>query len=281
MAVRQVLTKVGIQFESNEEGAASSMLLQTLSTLASSAGGEPPLPVAPSRAHLDELRGRKGNDLLSAIADQRVVLLKNFTEWSARARLKQARLDAYGIAQRLAGYCVGIDAAAPAIDQVSAIMRDRLLLAEPDPVLPVIQELAQTLRGEVDRSLERMADGLSSVMDQLDDDDSWGHLTIEQRGQLLQLNDLSPEPEPDLRTVSSILLYLSERPLGGWEDRLQALPTRLMAVREAAAKLLEPTAVKFSVPNATLRSEEDVLNYVSSLRDALSAARAEHGSIVV
>lgn len=281
MAVRQVLTKAGIPYENNEEAVACALLLQTLGTLAIGAGGEPPLPPTPSRAHLDVLRARKGNDLLVAVANQRETLLQDYADWSARAKLRQPRLDAYGNAKRLATYCEDVEAAAPVLTQLGAILSDRLLLADPDPVPPVTQAMSHVLRGEVDRNLQRLAHGLSAVMNDLDADLNWGELTSDQRLEILRRHELVSAAEPDLSTTASLLVQLNQRPLSSWDDRIQALPARLEAAREAAAKIFEPKAVKFSLPKATLRSEEDVVSYVSGLRDALSAACAEHGSIIV
>jgi hypothetical protein len=59
---------------------------------------------------------------------------------------------------------------------------------------------------------------------------------------------------------------LDSIPLSGWKDRISLVPTRRDQARLRAAKELEPESVTVAPPSATLKSPEDLDNYVDDLR---------------
>ena len=67
------------------------------------------------------------------------------------------------------------------------------------------------------------------------------------------------------------MLCLEETALKDWHNLCLALKTRIGQAREEAARLLEPKAVSFRPPSATLNSREEVEDYIGRLREELLA----------
>jgi hypothetical protein len=82
------------------------------------------------------------------------------------------------------------------------------------------------------------------------------------------------------RTYSP-LSALDREPLSAWANRIDAIPVHVQKAREAAAKLIEPKSVRVTPPAATLRTAEEVDQYIERLRSVLSAAVGKHGSLII
>ena len=79
---------------------------------------------------------------------------------------------------------------------------------------------------------------------------------------------LQPVPAADLGTTDAVCRTSKGLPLSSWADRVAAIGLHVGSAREAAAKLLEPSAYKTSPPPANLRSAAEVEEYVSRAQDA-------------
>lgn len=281
LAVRQILTEAGLSVQPNEESAACNALLQRLQDLAASAGGEPPLPSAPSAPLIAELRGLKGNDLILGVHDRRDEIRVLIKDWNQRAELATPRLQAYQEARRLATQAAGLAEAQGLVDQLNAVAQQRLVLDMPDPITPLATSLSDVLRTATRGEIARYSDALSAAMDDLDADQSWAALTEDQRRDLLDSNGLVPVKEPDLGTPAKVLAAVEARPLDSWPDRIDVLGARVARAREQAARLLEPKAVKVVPPAGALRSTDDIDAYLERLRALLLQALADHKSIII
>ena len=68
------------------------------------------------------------------------------------------------------------------------------------------------------------------------------------------------------KSVGTLLKALDERPLQTWKDMVDAVPGRVARARGIAARRLVPNTVKVSLDKATLRSEQEVDEYLVALK---------------
>jgi hypothetical protein len=111
-------------------------------------------------------------------------------------------------------------------------------------------------------------------MQRLEQDENWQKLEPEQRNQLLseQKLTLADQPEFNLASTETILATLDKQPLSSLADRIVALPARFDNVAVDAAELLEPQAQFIQVPRRTLRSMDDMENWLIEVRNQLEHA---------
>src|SRR5690606_4585428 len=101
IAVRALLSNVGISVKPGEESEGIASFLDRLTDLARGAGGDPPLPQRPSTAHIDELRSLTPNERFVAVYEQREQLEADFKSWSEAASEIRLRQPAWEQLERL------------------------------------------------------------------------------------------------------------------------------------------------------------------------------------
>ena len=280
LAVAGVLTKAGCAVQRGEEAAGCAALMLRLSDLAREAGGEPPLPAAPTLELLPELRKLRGNELILSVNESSTAITTFIEDWTNLAGLKPTRLEAFGKAIRLVGHLPS-DRAEASRTQLESIRAGRVLLETPDPVPPVRSACVEILRTELRGRVDEYNVAVSQARGTLNGDEGWLTLDANVRAALLQDHDLLDVDLPGLGTTDDVLRAVDTRPLTSWADRIAAVSERASRAREAAAKLLEPKAHRTSVPGASLRSPEEIEAYVDALRSRLMNELAEHNFLVI
>ncbi|MBX3053885.1 MAG: BREX system P-loop protein BrxC [Caldilineaceae bacterium] len=269
IGVRHLCNELQIPVKSGEEAQAIAPLLQKLIDLAGEVGGPPPLPLRPSTQKINELRAQTGNAQFVAVHQAKDELLANFKDWGQARKLQSERLPRWEVAQRLAAHAVGQTSLPGVQSQMDGIVKERSLLADPDPLKPLLELLAGILRVALQQSRQRLMDLRQRELDALQETDEWQRLGDEKWRPILAAHHLGPIPEPKVGTVEELLTSLDERPLSAWATEAEAIPTRIRLAREEAAKLLEPTAVRVRPKSTTLHTEEEVEAYVADLRQTL------------
>jgi len=98
-------------------------------------------------------------------------------------------------------------------------------------------------------------------------------LAPEQQAEILNRQGISGVPAIRVGTEQELLSSLAEISLESWATRCDALPQRFAKALEDAAKLLEPKAVRVTLPSATIRNEEELRAWLdqveTKLRDQL------------
>ena len=281
--VRKLLQDVGITCKPNEELAGIAKLLEVLRERAASAGGEAPRPDAPSVTHLDELGLKAGNEQIVAIYERREELADQAQTWKQTGDQIAERLPRWTRLQKLLGHATGqLAEAADLKTQFDAIRDQRLLLANPDPVPGLCDQVTKLLRDALTTSQADYQAAHESGMETLKADDNWVQLTPEQKNELLVSQKLTKVPQVDTSTESNVLESLDGMPLSTWSDRIAALPSRFDKVRLAAAELMEPEAVYVKIPSRTLKTPDEVRDWVQALeKDLLAKLETSTGPVVV
>ena len=146
LKLRKLFQTAGVACKPNEETQAAGQLLNRLSELTQSAGGDAPLPEGPDTGHLSDLQSLAGNEQLIGILDRYDELVANLNDWTKASDLAAERLPAFQRLQALARHAGGLSATEDATPQIEAIIADRRLLDTSDPVLGLAAKLTDALR---------------------------------------------------------------------------------------------------------------------------------------
>ena len=270
MPVRGLLTDAGIAFENNRENLVLTALLERLEAAARQSGGEPPAPEPEKVPNIASYKSLSGNDLLAALAVDATTSRDKLKAWKAAAQKIGERLPNWRLAERLAGL--------GAVDQqgdLDDLLSGRRLLADPDPVPPLISAAAETLRAKLNAAHADWEAAWQKGEQRLAEDPTWSKLSPEQKHTIRQECGLLMVPEPTVDTPQTIAEALSQRGLSEWENMSKALPARIEDALASAAALLEPKARAVSLPGAMLKSETELDEWLGKVRERIAKALAE------
>ena len=266
IAVRKTLTSLGQTVSPGAELEAIPGALSSLRELATAAGGEPPLPVRPASGTVAAIEALSGNEQVFAVFEHQDELLAHHKAWSKLRDLAVERVPRWNRLQQLMHHAASLPAAQDVAAQVAAITGERSLLADPDPLPPLLTQVGDALRAALQEARGRYARALDQGMASLGQTPAWQGLTPEQRQGILSANGLMPAPELAVGTEAELLAALAASSLGDWENRIAAVPGRVEKAREQAIRLLEPETVRVQAPPATIRSETELDDYLGRLR---------------
>ncbi|MDD2467996.1 MAG: BREX system P-loop protein BrxC [Desulfobulbus sp.] len=280
--IRKLLQKVGLISKQGEELAHVPAFLQKMATLAEQAGGEAPQPARPKTTFLDEIRLAAGNEQLLALYNRREDLLQFVETWTDLAEQIGKRWPNWIVLQRLMSHATGLQGAEIFHSQMKTIEQQRQLLESPDLVAPLVANLTQLLREQLNQLKISYESSHKQGMSRLQADTNWLQLEPEQRNELLSEQYLTKASMADIQvaTTQEILATLEKVTLSALADRVAAMSGRFDAVLVAAAELMEPEAQFISLPSCTIKTPEDIDNWVQEARKKIEAA-LQHGPVIL
>jgi len=278
--IRKLFQQVGLSVKSNEELAAIGPFIEKLTELAENAGGEAPKPEVPDKASIDEIRMSSGNEQLLVIYGRREELRQSIKDWKTTAKKIAQRWPAWQQLQSLLVHAGHIKAADEARQQAEAIENQRLLLADPDPITPLVKSVEDTLRQELTAKHAAYCRQLEQRTNDLKADDSWKQLTEEQRAALTKQCGIEAIDDLQIATQEELIAAMKAYPISSWGDRIDALAGRFSRARELAAKELEPKTQAIEVPRRTLKTADDVQAWLDEAGKVLNQAVAK-GPVII
>lgn len=280
--IRKLLQKIGLSAKQGEELAYVPQFLQKMLELGDQAGGEAPKPARPDTASLDEIRLTAGNEQLLALYNRRDELASSIDNWTDLAECIAKRWPNWTVLKRLMAHASGLQDAEVILAQLKTIEQQRQLLEEPDLVAPLIANLTQLLRDELNKLDVEYASRHAEGLKRLADDSNWQQLESEQRYQLMSAQFLheSARPKVEVQSTSDVLTTLDNCALSMFGDRVAAMPARFDNVASGAAELCEPQAQFIQVPRRTLKTDEEIDAWVDDVKQQLKAA-LQNGPIVI
>lgn len=280
IALRTLYLAVGIKCQANEEPSKAEAFLGAMVDLANGAGGAPPLPPRPSTAHIRDLQNLSNNEQLVAIFNQADRLSNEAADWRAREGLAEERLPRWRVLQELLAHAQGFPARAEVQAEADAISRDGTLLASPDRVPALCERLTTALRDDLVKLHRDCKASFDREFAELAAPDSWKQLTAEQRDTIIRANEIGPVADITVGTEEELRATLDARPLEGWRSYRDALPARFQAAALAAIRLLAPQAVRVSLPNATIKTAEDLDRWLAAVKRQV-AAKLKDGPVIL
>ena len=198
-------------------------------------------------------------------------------EWTVLAERIDKRWPNWTELNRLAVHASELRDAEVIVAQVTTIERQRQLLEAPDPVAPLIANLTQMLRDELNRLDGEYANRHAEGLKRLDDDSNWQQLEPEQRYELMFAQSLhaAARPKVNVQSTGDVLATLDRCGLSMFADRVAALPSRFDNVAVSAAELCEPEIQFVNVPRRTLKTDDEIDAWTEEVNSKLKAALAK------
>jgi hypothetical protein len=266
LKVRKVLQSVGVNHKPNEELQVLPALRDRLEKLINSAGGDEPLPKRPSRIPVEDMFSKAGNELGVAIANESENLTRDIKTWAGNATKIEQRKDRWERLNALIQYAKDLDIYEEIGRNIDAINSGRQLLNDPDPVTVVCDTLTDALRDAINNAFQAYDRSFSKLETQLGQNPAWTMLTPEQQGQLVRQESFLRIPKPHLGSEKDVQAALKMISLDSWKNQTDALPKRFDNLRSAAIKLTEPQAIQVSLPSKTLKTEQEVNEYLDAAK---------------
>jgi hypothetical protein len=267
--IRGLFSTLGVPCQPNEELIRVPALLSKLNTLAGGAGGLAPQPQPPKQDLMATLEAQSGNALLFSVFTHVDTLAQLARTWEDAARAIQQRLPVWEQLTTLVRHAQDLGPYEDLQAEIEAIRNQRSLLANPDPVRPVLDRTAEVLR----QALSARLAGYQSEYDRqtawLAADHNWHELDAEQQARLIADHHIAAPESADLSTPEKLQDTLDECSLQRWIERTQALRTRFDSVRLDAARLLMPTVQQVTLPSRTLNDVEEVKIWLAEVEAVL------------
>lgn len=281
MAVRGLLAQAKIPYENSQEQVQVPALLQKLLDLAGEAGGSPPLPERPDTSHIQALQALGGNQQFRAVADDHEQLKASLAAWQSAAKLREERQTEWGDLEALLHHARNLDAAAGVAKDRDAIRDDRLLFADPDPVLLLLKAIRVPLRDSVVAAAEKLRAEHEAALADLESTDEWQQLGQSARAEIVAEVGLEAPSAIDVSSPDKLLALLNDAPLSSWKDRMELVRARAGRAREMAVKRLQPEAVRVPVRSGTLKTEADAQAYLDDLRQRILEHIAAGHTVII
>jgi len=270
IALRKLFQTAGVKCNSGDEQVAAGLLLSELISRARDAGGEPPAPARPNTVHVQDLQNLVGNEQLAALHNERERLATEAKEWLETQTTIHDRLPRWRTLGQLLKHAEGLPEAEEVRPQHQAILDNRLLLNKPDPVPPLCEKLTKALRAALGKSVDIYTETIQGQMEALSSSDIWQTAATEQQQSVAAGHNLNDEPEITLGTEAELLDSLDRGSLETWKTRIDAVPQRYSQAKLELAKLQEPKASKVTLPAATIKTEQDLDEYLTRCREVIS-----------
>lgn len=278
--VRSLFQSAGVICKPNEETTVAAKFLNELDRLALKAGGDAPLPERPDTCHLQDLQYLAGNEQLDEILNRYDELQQNIEDWTTAADLAEKRFPSYERMRSLARHAIALDVTSVTKPQTEAILANRSLLDDSDPVPNLASMLTDALRTALAKAEEKFSTTYDRELAQLESADSWQKIEQADRDRILKESHIRKISKGKTGTEQEVLKSLEHISLDAWRDRTAALPQLFATARISADRLLEPETSQVRLSRTTLRTPEDVGNWLDQTEQML-LEKIEQGPIVV
>lgn len=278
--LKALFQKAGVATQNGKESEAAGQFLQKMLALAEAAGGAAPRPEPPDAQPLRDLQLLSGNAQLLKIHEQKDTLAASIGEWKKQADAITKRWPAWQKLTDLAGFAGGLAEAAACDQSIAAITADRKLLADPDPVPDLVKTLAAALRGALDSLQQDLGAAFAAGHQRLDGSQMWGRLDAPRREMLAATHQLAPPAKESFGTDEQILAALRASTLADRRNLLDAVPQRFTRALDEASRLLEPQAVRVTLPGGTIHDAAELDAWLAAARQRIEEA-LQQGPVIL
>lgn len=278
--IRSLFSAVGVPCQPKEELAKVPALLSKLRDQASKAGGLAPAPEAPKLAALEAIEAQTGNAQLLELFTRYDELVGLSKTWTKTADDIAKRLPVWRKLNDLLRHAKALGPYATLKAEVDAIAAQRSLLADPDPVRPLLDKTVDLLRQALNAKLDGFQQTFALQQAQLHADADWKKLNDAQRADLGAQHHLSAPGVLPLGTPEQLQDALDDCDLEHWVSKTQALPSRFEAARHAAVQLLKPNVVHVTLPKRTLNDQAELKAWLAEV-EALLDAKLKQGPVAL
>jgi hypothetical protein len=278
--IRSLFTAVGVPCQPKDELTKLPALLVKMRDQASKAGGPAPAPEAPKLSAIEAIEGQTGNAQLLELFTRYDELAGLSKSWTKTADDIARRLPAWNKLGDLLRHAKALGPYATLKGEVEAIAAQRSLLADPDPVRPLLDKTVDLLRQALNSKLDAFHKAFHQQLAQLHADADWQKLSDAQRADLSTKHHLTAPAALQLGTPEQLQDALDDCDLEHWVSKTQALASRFEAARHAAVQLLKPNVVHVTLPKRTLNDQAELKTWLSEV-EALLDAKLKAGPVAL
>jgi hypothetical protein len=247
------------------------VMLAKLREQAARAGGIAPAPQAPKLTVIEVIEGQSGNAQLQELYNRNDEVLSLSQGWVKTAEEIAKRLPTWNKLGDLLRHARQLGPYAKIKAETDAVLNQRSLLAEPDPVRPLLDETVDLLRLALKAKLDGFEQGFAQHWAQLQGDADWKKLSEAQREELTDKHHLTKSSVVSMGTPDQLQDALDDCDLDHWVSKTQALTSRFEAARHAAVQLLKPNVVHVSLPKRTLNDEAELKSWLDEVAELIRA----------
>lgn len=259
MKLRQLFTTVLVRQVKNEDlASAAGDFLATMRDYATSAGGDAPMPEVPSVADIDDLKTKSGNELLMEIFNKADDLLKKFDAWRKTSEKISKRQQNWELLKSLVQHADKLPESAKPKADTKAIIDNRLLLADPDPVAPVLTEVTDILRKTLNDLKGKYDAESSKGYARLDADENWQKLGDDERTRILvDVGLMNDAPTAKFGTAQDLDCLLEWLSLSAFSDKVKALSGKFNEALMIAAQAAMPQLKFVRLPSRQFKQGDE------------------------
>jgi len=281
LLLRGLFQEAGVNAKQSDDlDEKSSEFIEAMLGFASRAGGEAPLPPLPDTQPLLDIRNHAGNERLGKLLEQESELKKLAKHWRELGELAEKRRPNWKALDRMLRH----GANTPGVDEIQSsadgVRTNRLLLDTSDHVSGLVKKCAELLRASVTTAhatLKKMHDEQMSLLTK---SEVWTKLRADQHSSILSSNGIADVAAINVGTDDELLQTLDSTPLSSWGDRSAAIPGRFSAALAQAGKMLEPKLQQVRLTSGTLKTPEDVKQWLSEKENEL-LEKLKSGPVIV
>ena len=278
--LKALFQKAGVATQNGKESEAAVQFLQALTALMESAGGEAPRPELPDKHLIRDLQTVSGNAQLLRIHGQKDTLTPQIAAWKKSAEGIAKRWPAWERLETLHGFASALPEGEAVGQSIAAIVASRGLLAEPDPVPELIRTLTTALRTQLALLQDQLSSAFAAGHARLAASPLWGRIDTGQRESLAETLQLAAPARDPAGTEEEILAALQARTLADRRNLVDAIPQRFGRALDETSRLLEPKAQRVLLPGATLKTTQDLEEWLQEVR-SLVEEKLNEGPVIL
>lgn len=267
LALKGLCTAAKINLGNSSDIELATILIEYLKNSSSQTGGDAPLPEKVTPVYLTELRQFAGNDLIKAIAKKHTDIDQDIKEWQKIIKKIEERTTQWDLLEKLLAHAEGLPLFESIQEQTDAIMEHRSLLADPDPLPPLVKAVRNGLRDALNNGAEETNEALHAVTGELFKDTLWKKLKKSQQDELLKKYHLIELSLGKLDNDDAIISQIKKTPLVSFPQFIRNINGCLPDIRSDIAKILEPLTVTVSLNSGVIvKNEKELDAYLSDVR---------------
>lgn len=270
LALCALFQSAGVATKSSDDLESKSReFIDAMLGLASHAGGEAPLPPSPDTQCIIDLRNHAGNERLGKLLEQESELKTLAKQWRELGELSEKRLPNWKTLDRMLRHAADLPGAEEIRSSADGVRTNRLLLDTSDHVSGLVKKCAELLRASVTTAHATLKNTHDEQMSLLTKSDVWTKLKADQQLSVLSSNGITDVAAIKVGTDDELLRTLDSTPFSSWGDKSAAIPGRFSAALAQAGKLLEPKLQQVRLTSGTLKTPEDVTQWLSEKENEL------------
>lgn len=283
LQLKRMLTDAEIAVKPNGETEALAAFITQLVTAGQQAGGPAPRPPVPDLGLVREIEALSGNERMAAAFEHKDELRRLWSDWHKIVETIARRVTEWQKLQLLLEKTSNLEVSDEVRQQMDAINANRSVLAEPDPVRPLIATLVDAARAEILQRFAELKAAREQGVAELQDVPEFMRLPRDTWREIVEACGLGPVPEIELGTDDEVLAELARRPLPNWDDLIEGMKGRVEKARRLLAEAVAPDVetIPYTPPARRLTTPADVDAYVNEVKAALMSEIQAGKAVIV